>query len=68
MNPVVDCLGSLLIFLGFWRLGKVAKMVNWILSLAPADILGVSRVGECGGEGMVEREGGTSHGLTLDPC
>ncbi len=54
MDPVVDCLGSLLIFLGFRRLGKVAEMVNWILPLAPADILGVSRVGECGGEGKVD--------------
>jgi hypothetical protein len=52
----VDCLGSLLIFLGFWSLEKVAEMVNWILSLAPPDILEVSRVRECGGEGMVERE------------
>ncbi len=32
----------------------MAEMVSWILSLAPADILGVSRLGECGVEGKVD--------------
>ncbi len=49
-------LRSLLIFLGFWRLGKVTERVRWILSWLRylLTFLGVLEVGEVCGEGLVD--------------